>query len=71
MVLYESPHKILKTLKQLAEVLGSDRAACIAREISKLHEEFIRGSLIEILQNLEQRSKIKGEITLVVAGRGG
>jgi len=71
MVLYESPHKILKTLKQLVEVLGSDREACVAREISKLHEEFIRGSLTDILQNLEQRPKIKGEITLIVAGRGG
>jgi len=69
MVLYESPHKILKTLKQLAERLGPERQACVAREISKLHEEFIRGSLSEIIHNLEERPKIKGEITLVVSGK--
>ncbi len=68
-VLYESPHKIVKTLRRLIEFLGADRAACLAREISKLHEEFIRGSLEEICAELEGRSKIKGEITLVIEGK--
>jgi 16S rRNA (cytidine1402-2'-O)-methyltransferase len=68
-VLYESPHKIVKTLRRLIEFLGADRAACLARELTKLHEEFIRGSLEEICTDLESRSKIKGEITLVIEGK--
>jgi 16S rRNA (cytidine1402-2'-O)-methyltransferase len=68
-VLYESPHKIVKTLRRLIEFLGADRAACLARELTKLHEEFIRGSLEEICTELESRSKIKGEITLVIEGK--
>ena len=68
LVLYVSPYKAIKDLKKLIEFLGPDRPACLAREISKIHEEFLRGTLSEILENLQQRTKIRGEITLVIAG---
>jgi 16S rRNA (cytidine1402-2'-O)-methyltransferase len=68
MVFYESPHRTLKTLTDMLEVLGN-RQACLAREISKLHEQFVRGALAEILAKLDH-GNIKGEIVLVVAGSG-
>lgn len=67
MVIYESPYKLIKTLKNLIENLGEDRSASVSREITKLHEETIRGSLKEILTHFETR-KPKGEIVLVIAG---
>jgi 16S rRNA (cytidine1402-2'-O)-methyltransferase len=67
-VFYESPHKILKTLKDLAEAFGGDRDASISREITKLHEETIRGTLNELVEIVEQRT-LKGEIVLIVAGQ--
>lgn len=66
LVFYESPHRVLKTLSDIREVLG-DRQACLAREISKKFEEYLRGSLGEISTRLSGRT-IKGEIVLVVAG---
>jgi 16S rRNA (cytidine1402-2'-O)-methyltransferase len=68
MVLYESPHRILKALKQFAEYFGEDRQMSLSREISKLHEETIRGSLKEVIEQLEQKP-IKGEIVVVIAGK--
>jgi len=65
-VFFESPHRVVKSLRDMLDVLG-DRQACVAREITKLHEEFIRGRLSEIIGSLGERS-IKGEIVLVVAG---
>jgi len=69
LVFYESPHRVLKTLGDMHEVLG-DRQACLAREISKKFEEYMRGSLAEISSRLSGRT-IKGEIVLVVAGAVG
>lgn len=68
LVLYESPHKIAKTIKDCHEVLGN-RRACIARELSKIHEEFIRGTLEELAEVTRSR-KLKGEMVLVIEGRG-
>lgn len=68
MVFYESPHRLAKTLAALAGALGADRKACVAREISKLHEEYRRGSL-EALASHYAAHPTKGEITLVVAGK--
>ncbi len=65
-VLYESPHRIAKTLKEVYEVFG-DRPAVIAREMTKMHEEIIRGSLSELASL--NRPHWKGEITLVIGGR--
>ncbi len=67
MVFYESPHKLLKTLADMKEYFGEERQACVSRELSKLHEENVRGSLSELMQYY-QSNTLKGEITLVVAG---
>lgn len=66
LIFFESPHRVVKCLNDMREVLG-DRQACLAREITKLHEEFLRGTFSEILAVISTRS-IKGEIVLVVAG---
>ncbi len=68
MVFYESPYRLLKTLAQLAEVFGTDRRACVSRELSKLHEENARGSLAELVSHFTQKG-VKGEIVLVVEGK--
>lgn len=64
LIFYESPHRILKTLKIVYETLGNGQVA-IAREISKIHEEYIRGDLINIIEKL-QRQKLKGELTVIL-----
>lgn len=66
-VFYESPHRVRQTLAAMLQVLG-DRQACLAREISKKFEQFIRGSLSEILTKVG--NGVKGEIVIVVAGAG-
>lgn len=68
MVCYESPHRLLKTLVQLAEVLGGERQAAVAREISKVHEETLRGSIDELIAHFSQ-TEPRGEIVIVVAGK--
>ncbi|HUX08415.1 MAG TPA: 16S rRNA (cytidine(1402)-2'-O)-methyltransferase [Acidobacteriota bacterium] len=67
LVFYEAPHRIVPSLRDMQEVLG-DRLAVAAREMTKLHEERIAGRLSEIRDSLENRSHIRGEFTLVVAG---
>lgn len=66
LIVYESPHRILNSLQDIAEILN-DRRIVLAREITKLHEEFLRGTAHEILDTLQSRPSIKGEITLVIA----
>ena len=66
-VLYESPHRLVKTLKQLAEILGPERQASVSRELSKLHEENKRGTLSELIEHFAT-GKVKGEIVIVLAG---
>jgi 16S rRNA (cytidine1402-2'-O)-methyltransferase len=67
LVFYESPFRLVKTLTQLAEVMGPERKATVAREISKLHEEVKRGTLVELSSWYTQHPP-KGEIVIVVAG---
>jgi 16S rRNA (cytidine1402-2'-O)-methyltransferase len=67
-VLYESPHRLLKALEELAQFLGPDRKACVSRELSKLHEENARGTLTELLQHFGAK-EVKGEIVIVVEGK--
>ncbi|MFY9942405.1 MAG: 16S rRNA (cytidine(1402)-2'-O)-methyltransferase [Desulfobacterales bacterium] len=69
LIFYESPRRLLKLLQALRETLG-DRQAVLARELTKIHEEFVCGSLSEILQALEDRPALKGECTLLVSGAG-
>ncbi|MFZ5875837.1 MAG: 16S rRNA (cytidine(1402)-2'-O)-methyltransferase [Nitrospirota bacterium] len=65
-VLFESPHRILKTLKAIHEAWGN-RPAVIARELTKLHEEFLRGTLAQLIAELERRPR-RGEMTLLIGG---
>ena len=67
MVFYESPFRLVKTLEQLAEVLGAERRAAVCREITKLHEETQRGTLAELSQHYTEKG-VKGEIVIIVAG---
>lgn len=69
MVLYESPHRVLRSLQDLAEVLGTDRRASVSRELSKLHEETIRGTLAELVAHFTAKGP-RGEFVLVLAGVG-
>ena len=64
---YESPDRLVKTLQQLAEVLGADRQASVCREISKIHEESVRGSLEEIVNHFTT-TEPRGEIVIIVEG---
>jgi len=66
-ILYEAPHRIVDALADLVEVLGKARNVVVAREVTKLHEEFLRGSAGEVLEQLKARGSVKGEITLLIA----
>jgi 16S rRNA (cytidine1402-2'-O)-methyltransferase len=65
-VFYEAPHRIVEALADVVEVLGKDRQVVMAREVTKLHEEFLRGRAGEILETLRSRDGVKGEITLLI-----
>ncbi len=67
-IFYESPHKLLKTLGQFLEYFGADRQISVSREITKLHEETIRGTVAEVLAHYEAKPP-KGEIVVVVGGK--
>ena len=67
MVFYESPYRLEKSLRQMAEYFGPDRRGSVSREISKLHEENARGTLIELAEHFGSKT-VKGEIVIVVAG---
>jgi 16S rRNA (cytidine1402-2'-O)-methyltransferase len=67
-ILYESPHRLIKTLEQLSEVLGSDRKASVSRELTKIHQETINGSLEELI-NYYKNNTLKGELVIVIAGK--
>ena len=67
MIFYESPYRLLKSLQQLAAVLGDDRQVSVCREISKVHEESVRGTMIEVIQHFTETAP-RGEIVIVVAG---
>ena len=65
-VFYEAPHRLLETMQDIVEVLGLNRQVVIAREVTKIHEEFLRGRAGELLEKLKERGEIKGEITLLI-----
>lgn len=67
-VLYESPHRLLRCLKEISEYCGADRQVCVVREISKIHEEYTYGTVTEVYTDYENRPSVKGEIVIVVAG---
>ena len=63
---YEAPHRIVETLQDVAEICGASRNVVVAREVTKLHEEFLRGRAAEVLEALKAREVVKGEITLLI-----
>ena len=67
-VLYESPYRIIKLLADIAEI-DSNRELIVGRELTKLHEEIIKGQAAEVLQNFEKRPSIKGEFSVFVTGK--
>ena len=67
-ILYESPHRLLKTLEQMMEFFGNERLVSISRELTKLHEETFTGTLAETLLHF-QKKEVKGEIVMVVHGK--
>lgn len=68
MILYVSPHKLVKTLQEFVIYFGEDRPICVSRELSKMHEENIRGSVKDVLIHFENKPP-KGEIVVVVGGK--
>ena len=68
MVFYESPHRIVKALQQFVEVFGADRPVAVCREISKLHEEVVRGTMAEALAHFTENAP-RGEFVIVVGGK--
>ena len=69
MIFYESPYRLVKTLQQFAEVFGPERPVSVCREISKVHEESVRGTLTEVIAHFTEHPP-KGEIVIVVGGNG-
>ncbi len=68
-VFYEAPHRLMEALRDAVEILGPGRPMVVAREVTKVHEEFLRGRAGELLSALQSRGEIKGEITLLI-GKG-
>ena len=65
-VFYEAPHRVVEALGDVCEVLGAGRHVVVAREVTKLHEEFLRGRAAGVLESLKSREAVKGEITLLI-----
>lgn len=68
MIFYESPYRLLKTLTQFAEIFGSDRPVSVCREISKIHEESVRGTLQEVIAHFTE-TEPRGEIVIILGGK--
>ena len=66
LIFYEAPHRILETLTDLESVWGANLRVVVARELTKMHEEFLRGTVAEVKANLAARDRVRGEITLLV-----
>jgi 16S rRNA (cytidine1402-2'-O)-methyltransferase len=69
MIFYESPMRLVKTLQEFIQYLGPERLCCVSRELTKLFEENERGTLREVCDHFTKKSP-KGEIVIVIAGRG-
>lgn len=66
-VCYESPNRTVATLRVLSDICGADREVCVARELTKMHEEYLTGGVSEVCRTLEERDGLKGEVTIVLA----
>ncbi len=70
-ILYESPHRLMATLEDIKEVFGEERQIVVARELTKIYEEFIRGKIGEVIKKLQARPQIKGEFVIIIEGKEG
>ncbi len=70
-LVYESPNRLVKCLKQLAEFCGNQRPACVCRELTKIHEEVVSNRLENLIAHFDGEKKVRGEIVIVVAGKQG
>ena len=68
MIFYESPHRLIKTLEQFIETFSAERKASVSRELTKVYEETVRGTLVEVLDYFKSKT-LKGEFVIVVAGK--
>ena len=68
MVFYESPYRVVKTLQLFAEAFGTERHVSVAREISKVHEQHVRGTLAEVIDHFTEHEP-KGEIVIILEGQ--
>ena len=67
MIFYESPYRLVKTLTQFSEIFGEERLVAVCREISKIHEECVRGTIKEVVEHFTQ-TEPKGEIVIILQG---
>jgi len=65
-IFYEAPHRLIEAIRDVVDVLGPGRHVVVAREVTKLHEEFLRGRAEDVLQQLDKRGEVRGEITLLI-----
>ncbi|MBN1769288.1 MAG: 16S rRNA (cytidine(1402)-2'-O)-methyltransferase [Prolixibacteraceae bacterium] len=68
MVFYESPYRLIKALEQFVEFFGAERNVSVSREISKIHEETVRGTIVQVLEHFKSAATVKGEIVIVLEG---
>lgn len=68
MIFYESPMRLVRTLQDFVEVFGADRPCAVSRELTKLYEETVRGTLTEMITHFQDKN-VKGEIVIVVGGK--
>jgi 16S rRNA (cytidine1402-2'-O)-methyltransferase len=66
LIFYEAPHRILETLSDIEQTWGGLPKAVVARELTKIHEEFVRGTVVEVRHELAARDRLRGEITLLI-----
>ena len=69
LVFYEAPHRIVEMLRDMEKTFGAERQTVIARELTKVHEEFLRGPVSRLCSELEKRGMVKGELTVLIAGK--
>jgi len=68
MVFYESPYRLVRTLEEMGNIFGTEREACVSRELSKIYEENVRGTISDLFNHFKVNNP-KGEIVLVVSGK--
>jgi len=68
-ILYESPHRIAKLVDELSEIFKPERCICIVRELTKIYEEFIRGTIADVQKKIKAKSNLKGEFVVVIEGK--